>query len=85
MDLKRFHAIFVEEASEHLETLENGFMELEKNPDNAFNKQEGCMAAGENNADAGKKGLDVVEAHHGGVQVGLNVVDANERAINCPA
>lgn len=35
MDLKRFHAIFVEEASEHLETLENGFMELEKNPDDS--------------------------------------------------
>ncbi len=35
MDLKRFHAIFVEEASEHLETLENGFMQLEKTPDDA--------------------------------------------------
>jgi two-component system chemotaxis sensor kinase CheA len=35
MDLKRFHAIFVEEASEHLETLESGFMELEKNPDDS--------------------------------------------------
>ena len=35
MDLKRFHAIFVEEASEHLETLESGFMQLEKTPDDA--------------------------------------------------
>jgi two-component system chemotaxis sensor kinase CheA len=35
MDLKRFHAIFVEEASEHLETLENGFMQLEKSPDDS--------------------------------------------------
>lgn len=35
MDLKRFHAIFVEEASEHLETLENGFMQLEKTPDDS--------------------------------------------------
>jgi two-component system chemotaxis sensor kinase CheA len=33
MDLKRFHTIFVEEASEHLETLENGLMQLEKTPD----------------------------------------------------
>lgn len=35
MDLKRFHAIFIEEASEHLETLENGFMQLEKTPDDS--------------------------------------------------
>lgn len=35
MDLTRFHAIFVEEASEHLETLENGFMQLEKTPGDA--------------------------------------------------
>jgi two-component system chemotaxis sensor kinase CheA len=35
MDLKRFHAIFVEEASEHLETLESGFMQLEKTPDDS--------------------------------------------------
>jgi len=35
MDLKRFHAIFVEEASEHLEIIENGLMQLEKNPDDA--------------------------------------------------
>lgn len=33
MDLKRFHQIFVEEASEHLETIENGLMQLEKVPD----------------------------------------------------
>ena len=35
MDLRRFHQIFVEEASEHLETLENGFMQLEKTPDDS--------------------------------------------------
>lgn len=35
MDLKRFHQIFVEEASEHLETLENGLMQLEKSPDDS--------------------------------------------------
>lgn len=33
MDLKRFHAIFAEEASEHLKTLEDGLMQLEKTPD----------------------------------------------------
>lgn len=35
MDLKRFHQIFVEEASEHLEIIENGLMQLEKTPDDA--------------------------------------------------
>lgn len=33
MDLKRFHATFVEEASEHLVTIEDGLMQLEKTPD----------------------------------------------------
>lgn len=33
MDLKRFHAIFVEESSEHLEVIENGLLQLERNPD----------------------------------------------------
>lgn len=35
MDLTRFHAVFVEEASEHIENLENGLLRLEKNPDDA--------------------------------------------------
>lgn len=35
MDLKRFHAIFVEEASEHLETLEAGLIQLEQTPDDS--------------------------------------------------
>lgn len=33
MDLKRFHAVFVEEASEHIENLEDGLLRLEKAPD----------------------------------------------------
>ena len=33
MDLKRFHSIFCEEASEHLDIIENGLMLLEKSPD----------------------------------------------------
>jgi two-component system, chemotaxis family, sensor kinase CheA len=35
MDLSRFHAVFVEEAAEHIENLENGLLQLEKNPDDA--------------------------------------------------
>lgn len=35
MDLTRFHAVFAEEAAEHIENLENGLLQLEKNPDDA--------------------------------------------------
>lgn len=35
MDLTRFHAVFVEEAAEHIENLENGLLQLEKRPDDA--------------------------------------------------
>ncbi|BCS52675.1 chemotaxis protein CheA [Geobacter sp. SVR] len=35
MDLRRFHAAFIEEASEHIEIVENGLMQLEKAPDDA--------------------------------------------------
>ena len=35
MDLSRFHAVFVEEAAEHIENLENGLLQLEKTPDDA--------------------------------------------------
>jgi two-component system, chemotaxis family, sensor kinase CheA len=33
MDLTRFHAVFVEEAAEHIENLETGLLLLEKSPD----------------------------------------------------
>ncbi len=35
MDLTRFHAIFVEEAAEHIEQLEGGLLQLEKTPEDA--------------------------------------------------
>ncbi len=35
MDLTRFHAVFVEEAGEHLENLETGLLRLERAPDDA--------------------------------------------------
>ncbi len=35
MDFKKLYEIFVEEASEHLENLEHGLLELEKKPDDA--------------------------------------------------
>lgn len=35
MDLTRFHAVFVEEAAEHIEQLESGLLQLERTPDDA--------------------------------------------------